>query len=97
MSRATFVPEYWLCHSEGFAVVSPEGRLGYVDEVRFASGIDRPDAIAFRRTDGHDLVVVPFRTSIGSSRSARRSGCGGGAVHSLEILLSRRITLLRPA
>jgi hypothetical protein len=59
MSRATFVPEYWLCHSEGFAVVSPEGRLGYVDEVRFASGIDRPDAIAFRRTDGHDLVVVP--------------------------------------
>jgi hypothetical protein len=55
-----FVPEYWLCHSEGFAVVAPpEGRLGYVDEVRFGLGIDRPDAIAFRRTGGHDLVVVP--------------------------------------
>jgi hypothetical protein len=54
-----FVPEYWLCHSEGFAVVAPEGRLGYVDEVRFGPGVDRPAAIAFRRTVGGDLVVVP--------------------------------------
>jgi len=55
-----YVPEYWLRHSEGFAVVAPEGRLGYVDEVRFGSGIDRLDAIAFRCTGGGGLVVVPL-------------------------------------
>jgi hypothetical protein len=54
-----FVPDYWLRRCEGFEVVSPAGKLGYVEEVRFGSRIDRPDFIAFRSRLRRRLVVVP--------------------------------------
>jgi hypothetical protein len=38
--------DYWLRRCEGFHVDSPDGRVGFVEEVRYASRLDRPDVIA---------------------------------------------------
>jgi hypothetical protein len=54
-----FEPNYWLRRCEGFEVVTSAGRLGYVDEVRFGSRIDRPDFIVFRSRLRRRHVVVP--------------------------------------
>jgi hypothetical protein len=40
-----FDRDYWLCRCEGFAVRTPERRLGVVREVRYRSRLDRPDEI----------------------------------------------------
>jgi hypothetical protein len=40
--------DYWLRRCEGFRVDSPDGRVGFVEEVRYASRLDRPDVIAVR-------------------------------------------------
>jgi hypothetical protein len=40
--------DYWLRRCEGFRVDSPDGRVGFVEEVRYASRVDRPDVIAVR-------------------------------------------------
>jgi hypothetical protein len=51
---------YWLRRCDGFRVDSPEGRVGVVEEVRYASRCDRPDAIAVRAgLLGRLLLVVP--------------------------------------
>ena len=60
MSAASaFDADCWLRRCDGFEVVSPEGRLGYVEEVRFGSRIDRPDVIVYRSRLRRRLVVVP--------------------------------------
>jgi hypothetical protein len=40
--------DYWLRRCEGFRVDSPDGRVGFVEEVRYESRLDRPDVIAVR-------------------------------------------------
>jgi hypothetical protein len=40
--------DYWLCRCEGFTVDAPGGRVGVVEEVRFASRLDRPDELLVR-------------------------------------------------
>jgi hypothetical protein len=46
--RSVFDCDYWLSHSVGLGVDAPRGRLGVVEEVRFASRIDRPDLLVVR-------------------------------------------------
>ena len=53
-------PDYWLCRCEGFRVDSSAGRVGFVEEVRFRSRLDRPDALAVRTGFlGRRLLLVP--------------------------------------
>jgi hypothetical protein len=50
----------WLRRCEGFRVDSPQGPVGFVEEVRHASRLDRPDVIAVRAGFlGRLLVTVP--------------------------------------
>jgi hypothetical protein len=59
-SGAATDADYWLRRCEGFRVDSPEGRVGFVKEVRYASRCDRPDAIAVRAgLLGRLLLIVP--------------------------------------
>jgi hypothetical protein len=52
--------DYWLRRCDGFRVDSPEGRVGVVTEVRYASRCDRPDVIAVRAgLLGRRLLLVP--------------------------------------
>jgi hypothetical protein len=52
--------DYWLRRCEGFRVDAPQGRVGFVEEVRYASRCDRPDAIAVRvGLLGRLLLIVP--------------------------------------
>ena len=52
--------DYWLRRCEGFRVDSPQGRVGFVEEVRYASRFDRPDVIAVRAgLLGRHLLIVP--------------------------------------
>jgi len=52
--------DYWLHRSEGFRVDSPDGRVGFVKELRFGSSMDRPDALAVRAgLFGRLLLIVP--------------------------------------
>jgi hypothetical protein len=52
--------DYWLRRCHGFRVDSPEGRVGFVEEVRYASRCDRPDVIAVRAgLLGRLLLIVP--------------------------------------
>jgi hypothetical protein len=39
---------YWLCRCEGWQVVSPEGRVGRVVRILFASSANVPEALAVR-------------------------------------------------
>jgi hypothetical protein len=48
LSGAASNGDYWLRRCEGFRVDSPDGRVGFVEEVRYASRLDRPDVIAVR-------------------------------------------------
>ena len=58
--RPSFGCDYWLCHSEGFRVDTPSGRLGIVEEVRFRSRHDRPDELVVRGgIFGRRVVNVP--------------------------------------
>jgi hypothetical protein len=67
MHRTVYLPrgrvvdlEYWLRRCEGFRVESPEGRVGVVEELRFASRPDRPDALAVDTGLVRDrLVIIP--------------------------------------
>jgi hypothetical protein len=52
--------DYWLRRCEGFRVDAPQGRVGFVEEVRYASSCDRPDVIAVRAgLLGRLLLIVP--------------------------------------
>jgi hypothetical protein len=52
--------DYWLRRCEGFRVDAPQGRVGFVEEVRYASRCDRPDVIAVRAGFlGRLLLIVP--------------------------------------
>jgi hypothetical protein len=52
--------DYWLRRCEGFRVDSPQGRVGFVEEVRYASRCDRPDVIAVRAGRlGRLLLIIP--------------------------------------
>lgn len=52
--------DYWLRRCEGFRVDSPQGRVGLVAEVWYASRCDRPDVIAVRAgLLGRLLLIVP--------------------------------------
>jgi CelD/BcsL family acetyltransferase involved in cellulose biosynthesis len=52
---------YWLCHSEGFRVDTPEGRLGLVEAVMFRVRPTNPDALIVRAgVLGRRLVIVPI-------------------------------------
>lgn len=46
--HSVFDRDYWLARCEGFQVVSPDGRAGIVEEVRYASRQDRPDILVVR-------------------------------------------------
>jgi len=51
---------YWLRRCEGFRVESPQGRVGFVEEVRYATRCDRPDVIAVRAgLLGRLLLILP--------------------------------------
>jgi hypothetical protein len=53
--------DYWLRRCDGFLVDSPQGRVGFVEEVRYASRADRPDVIAVRAgLLGRLLLIVPI-------------------------------------
>jgi hypothetical protein len=53
--------DYWLHRSEGFRVDSPDGRVGFVEELRFGSSTERPDALAVRAgLFGRLLLIVPI-------------------------------------
>jgi hypothetical protein len=53
--------DYWLRRCEGFRVDSPDGRVGFVEEVRYASRCDRPDVIGVRAgLLGRLLLIVPI-------------------------------------
>jgi hypothetical protein len=49
--------DHWLCRCQGFRVSSPAGPVGVVEELRFLSRVDRPDALAARA--GRRLLIVP--------------------------------------
>jgi hypothetical protein len=52
--------DYWLRRCEGFRVDSPQGRVGFVAEVRYATRCDRPDVIAVRAgLLGRLLLILP--------------------------------------
>jgi hypothetical protein len=52
--------DYWLRRCQGFRVDAPQGRVGFVEEVRYASRCDRPDAIAVRAGRfGRLLLLIP--------------------------------------
>jgi hypothetical protein len=52
--------DYWLRRCEAFRVDSPQGRVGFVEEVRYASRYDRPDVIAVRvGLLGRLLLILP--------------------------------------
>src|SRR5205823_14691182 len=52
--------DYWLHRSEGFRVDSPDGRVGFVAELRFGTSMTRPDALAVRAgLLGRLLLIVP--------------------------------------
>jgi hypothetical protein len=52
--------DYWLRRCEGFRVDSPQGRVGFVEEVRYATRCDRPDVIAVRAgLLGRLLLILP--------------------------------------
>jgi hypothetical protein len=56
-----FDRDYWLCRCEGFRVESPNGRVGVVEEVRFLSRLDRPDAVVVRGgLFGMRRTVIPI-------------------------------------
>jgi hypothetical protein len=45
---------------KGFRVDSPQGRVGFVEEVRYATRCDRPDVIAVRAgLLGRLLLILP--------------------------------------
>lgn len=51
---------YWLGRCEGFRVDSPHGRVGFVEELRYGSSVEEPDAIAVRAgLFGRLLLIVP--------------------------------------
>lgn len=58
-ARSTRDSDYWLSQAVGFVVESPEGRVGVVEELRFLSRTDRPDALVVRggRLGGRRVVV----------------------------------------
>jgi hypothetical protein len=45
---SVFRPDDWLAQAEGFVVEGSNGRLGVVEELRFESRADRPDALVVR-------------------------------------------------
>src|SRR5262245_9681441 len=53
--------DYWLRRCEGFRVdAPPQGRVGFVEEVRYASSCDRPDVVAIRAgLFGRLLLILP--------------------------------------
>jgi hypothetical protein len=53
--------EYWLDHCEGFGVESPQGRIGWVDEIVRAAESDEPVALIVRGGVGAErgTFVVP--------------------------------------
>lgn len=51
---------YWLRHCQGFRVDSPDGRIGTVDDVRFETPPEEPQALAVRvGLFGKRLLIVP--------------------------------------
>jgi hypothetical protein len=46
--RSVFKADDWLAQAEGFVVEGSRGRLGVVEELRFHSRADRPDALIVR-------------------------------------------------
>jgi hypothetical protein len=53
--------DHWLRRCEGFRVDAPHGRVGVVEEVRYASRFDRPDVIAVRAgLLGRLLLIIPI-------------------------------------
>ena len=51
--------DYWLHRSEGFRVDSPDGRVGFVAELRSGTSMARPDALAVRAAPEADVTVGP--------------------------------------
>lgn len=52
--------EYWLCHCEGYRVETPDGFVGFVEEVVRSPGASKPSALRVRTgLDGHGRLVIP--------------------------------------
>jgi hypothetical protein len=47
-TRSSFDTSYWLSHCEGFRVECQDKLIGFVENVRFESRIDRPDELIVR-------------------------------------------------
>lgn len=47
-TRSSFDADYWLGHCEGFRVECQDKLVGFVENVRFESRIDRPDELIVR-------------------------------------------------
>lgn len=81
-------PDCWL-RCEGFCVESPDGRIGFVAELRFSSRIDRPDELVVHAgLLGRRILIVPVsevteirpgqrRIVLGRSPSPSASGLAG--------------------
>lgn len=65
--------ESWLSRCEGFVVDSPGGRVGTVEDVRFGSRADLPDALGVRAgLLGRRLLIVSTETVAAIVPSSRR-------------------------
>lgn len=61
LPAAAFDRDYWLTHCEGFRVDAPNGRLGFVEEIRAGDGPD--DTVLAVRAGrlGRRIVLVSVR------------------------------------
>jgi uncharacterized protein CbrC (UPF0167 family) len=64
----SWTDEYWLCHCEGFRVDTPDGHLGFVEEIVWSDDGAKPIALRVRSSFGRrglvtvgidDVVEVP--------------------------------------
>jgi hypothetical protein len=57
---------YWLEHCEGYCVDTPEGHVGFVEEVALDPLSDEPTALLVRRNkEGHGITPVALADVIG--------------------------------
>jgi hypothetical protein len=59
-ARVPFDREYWIGHSEGYRVDGPDGRIGFVEEVRDNAGDPAAPFLAVRAGRlGTRVLIVP--------------------------------------
>lgn len=59
-NSSAFDRDYWLSRCQDFHVLSPEGPIGVVQEIRYGSRQDRPDVLIVRSgLFGRRVLVIP--------------------------------------